>query len=106
MIKITISIMMVLLMGSVTWGQEPVEHPPEQYDRKDFTEDTRISRGGQLYDNWWKTKLHIDKTVLTAKALILPVLKEYMRLHKKCPLESLKAHLKVQQAKIMTSDHT
>ena len=61
MIKVTISIMMMLLMGTLTWGQEPVEHPPEQYDRKDFTEDTRISRGGQLYDNWWKTKLHIDK---------------------------------------------
>jgi thiosulfate dehydrogenase len=61
MSQVIISILMMLLMGAMAWGQEPADHPPEQYDRKDFTEDIRISRGGQLYDNWWKTKVNIDK---------------------------------------------
>jgi thiosulfate dehydrogenase len=26
-----------------------------------MTEDIRISRGGQLYDNWWKTSVDVDK---------------------------------------------
>ncbi len=35
------------------------EYAPMKYEGTEITEDMRISRGGQLYDNWWRTS---DKT--------------------------------------------
>jgi thiosulfate dehydrogenase len=37
------------------------EFPPEKHDRADFSEEMRISRGGQLYDNWWRTTVDAEK---------------------------------------------
>jgi len=61
MFRIGISFILALCMYSPSWGDGPVDHPPEQYDQKIFTEKMRISRGGQLYDNWWKTTDNGDK---------------------------------------------
>ena len=43
-------------MGSSMHDYAPVPFPDELY-----TDDMRISRGGQLYDDWWRTKVDIDK---------------------------------------------
>jgi thiosulfate dehydrogenase len=32
-----------------------------QYDRNNYTEEMHISRGGQLYDNWWSTTVDAEK---------------------------------------------
>jgi thiosulfate dehydrogenase len=37
------------------------DYPPEKYQRTAYTEDMHISRGGQLYDNWWKTTVDTMK---------------------------------------------
>lgn len=34
---------------------------PIEYSQRQFTEDMHISRGGQLYDNWWKTTIDTIK---------------------------------------------
>jgi thiosulfate dehydrogenase len=40
---------------------EALDYSPVQYESKSFTEDMRISRGGQLYDNWWKATVNGKK---------------------------------------------
>jgi thiosulfate dehydrogenase len=42
--------------GDGTDLHSPLQHPPEKY-----TEQMRISRGGQLYDNWLKTTVDTEK---------------------------------------------
>ena len=37
------------------------EFPPKQYDIADVSEEMRISRGGQLYDNWWRATVNSEK---------------------------------------------
>jgi thiosulfate dehydrogenase len=37
------------------------DHSPIQYDSEFYTEDMHISRGGQLYDDWWKTTANTVK---------------------------------------------
>ena len=39
------------------------DHSPVQYNPDFYSEDMRISRGGQLYDNWWKTTTTTVKPV-------------------------------------------
>jgi thiosulfate dehydrogenase len=34
---------------------------PIEYSQQQFTEDMHISRGGQLYDNWWKATVDTNK---------------------------------------------
>jgi thiosulfate dehydrogenase len=36
-------------------GSSPFDYSPIQHGKENITEEMRISRGGQLYDNWWKT---------------------------------------------------
>ena len=43
------------MMGGMN-DYSPVDYNPEM-----FSEDMRISRGGQLYDNWWKTTVDTEK---------------------------------------------
>jgi thiosulfate dehydrogenase len=33
---------------------EALDYSPVKYERENLTEEMRISRGGQLYDNWWQ----------------------------------------------------
>jgi mono/diheme cytochrome c family protein len=37
------------------------DYSPVHYDPQQFSEDMHISRGGQLYDDWWKTMVDVDK---------------------------------------------
>jgi thiosulfate dehydrogenase len=37
------------------------DYSPINYNPQMFSEDMRISRGGQLYDNWWKTTVDSEK---------------------------------------------
>jgi len=37
------------------------DYSPLHYDPQQFSEDMHISRGGQLYDDWWKTMVGTDK---------------------------------------------
>jgi thiosulfate dehydrogenase len=42
-------------------GKDMHDIGPVQYQRQKFTEEMQISRGGQLYDNWWRTTLETVK---------------------------------------------
>jgi thiosulfate dehydrogenase len=42
-------------------ADETADFAPIKYERENMTEEMRISRGGQLYDNWWKTSPNTDK---------------------------------------------
>jgi thiosulfate dehydrogenase len=61
MIRLSYSIVVLLLINTVLWAQDSLDHSPAKYERKDFTEDMRVSRGGQLYDNWWKVTVDAEK---------------------------------------------
>jgi thiosulfate dehydrogenase len=55
-----------LLMAAATAAIAGMEHgahdiTPIEYSQESFNEEMRISRGGQLYDNWWKTTLETHK---------------------------------------------
>jgi thiosulfate dehydrogenase len=41
-------------MGHGMMGGGMHDYSPFQYNESTYTEDMRISRGGQLYDNWWR----------------------------------------------------
>jgi thiosulfate dehydrogenase len=40
---------------------DPHDYKPVEHDQKSFTEAMHISRGGQLYDNWWKATVNTIK---------------------------------------------
>ena len=42
-------------------ADETAAYAPVKYEIKNLTEEMRISRGGQLYDNWWKTSTEAEK---------------------------------------------
>lgn len=50
-----------MMRGGHMMGGEMHDYTPIQYDPQLFSEDMRISRGGQLYDNWWKTLIDTEK---------------------------------------------
>lgn len=59
--RIAIILLVLLLMSTLSAAQmENTEEKdihdiaPVQYQRHSFTEEMHISRGGQLYDNWWR----------------------------------------------------
>lgn len=37
------------------------DYAPVHHDRENYTEEMHISRGGQLYDNWWRTTADTEK---------------------------------------------
>jgi hypothetical protein len=47
------------MMGRSTQQLYPQSYSQEEHDKLD--ELIRISRGGQLYDNWWKATIDTDK---------------------------------------------
>ncbi|MFC1815591.1 hypothetical protein ACFL0M_06505 [Thermodesulfobacteriota bacterium] len=47
------------MMGRSTQQLYPQSYPQEENDKLD--ELLRISRGGQLYDDWWKTTIDTEK---------------------------------------------
>lgn len=52
----------VIYMPSMVFPVDDVhDYSPIRYEREKFTGEMRISRGGQLYDNWWKTTVNTDK---------------------------------------------
>ncbi len=66
--KVLIAIVFVVLASSLSLAQmgrmmEGAMHEisPINYDRDNFNEGMRISRGGQLYDNWWKATVYTVK---------------------------------------------
>lgn len=66
--RIIMVLIIITAFGTVTWAQmedmmrggmhdiSPIKYPPDR-----FTKEMHISRGGQLYDNWWKTTINTPK---------------------------------------------
>ncbi len=66
--RIIMVLIIITAFGTVTWAQmggmmgegmhdiSPIKYPPDM-----FTKEMHISRGGQLYDNWWKTTVNTPK---------------------------------------------
>ena len=50
-----------VLYAEMEMGMGMHDHAPVPYSVEQFTDEMHISRGGQLYDNWWRTKIDIDK---------------------------------------------
>jgi cytochrome c553 len=53
--KSALLLIIVFVCTSLVYAAGIDTHAPEQYDRDSFTEEMHISRGGQLYDDWWST---------------------------------------------------
>ncbi len=51
--KSALLLIIVFVCTSLVYAAGIDTHAPEQHDRDSFTEEMHISRGGQLYDNWW-----------------------------------------------------
>lgn len=66
--RIIMVLIIITAFGTVTWAQmgdmmrggmhdiSPIKYSPDR-----FTKEMHISRGGQLYDNWWKTTVNTLK---------------------------------------------
>ncbi len=52
--------LMVFSLASYVNG-DTESHAPIQYNMQELSADMSISRGGQLYDNWWSTKVDVPK---------------------------------------------
>ncbi len=62
--KMIIAVLVILTAAAVSYaqmGKSMGDYAPVAYSAEQFTEDMHISRGGQLYDNWWRTKVNVDK---------------------------------------------
>ncbi len=55
------SFIFTIMSASLLWGSSANDYSPLMYERENMTETMRISRGGQLYDNWWKTSTGVEK---------------------------------------------
>jgi thiosulfate dehydrogenase len=44
-----------------TKEKKALDFPPKEYEREKFSEEMQISRGGQLYDNWWRATVDPEK---------------------------------------------
>lgn len=59
---IVLSVSTYAFAQSVSISDEKVfEFPPKKYERADYSNEMRISRGGQLYDNWWQATVNSEK---------------------------------------------
>lgn len=63
--KIAVLLIMLLISSTAAFAQMGMKMgrgmhdvTPIEYSQQQFTEDMHISRGGQLYDNWWKATVH------------------------------------------------
>jgi thiosulfate dehydrogenase len=64
--KIALSLIILIVSSTAALAQMGMrggmhDVTPIEYSQQQFTEDMRISRGGQLYDNWWKTTIDTVK---------------------------------------------
>jgi thiosulfate dehydrogenase len=66
--KTLISVVVLIILSSLSWAEmggmmQGGMHDlsPVPYNRESFNEAMHISRGGQLYDNWWRTTTNTDK---------------------------------------------
>ena len=69
--RIIIALIIIMVFFTVTWAQmrgmmrggmhdiSPIS--PIQYQQERFSEEMHISRGGQLYDDWWRTTVDTVK---------------------------------------------
>ena len=60
LIYVTI-LVMTFMSAHTIFGSETDDYAPMKYERENMTEKMRISRGGQLYDNWWRTSTQAEK---------------------------------------------
>jgi thiosulfate dehydrogenase len=54
------SLIITMMSAPMIFGSDANDYAPMKYENK-MTEEMRISRGGQLYDNWWKTSTKAEK---------------------------------------------
>lgn len=60
-------ILSVILLSAVSVVAETEEggnahdYAPVPFPDEEYTDELRVSRGGQLYDDWWRTKVDVDK---------------------------------------------
>jgi len=64
--KIAVLVFIMIVSGTVVLaemikGSGINDFTPMEYFQEQITEEMRISRGGQLYDNWWKTTVDIRR---------------------------------------------
>lgn len=62
----TVTVLFVILIAAATsspaqMGKGMHDVTPIEYSQQQFTEDMHISRGGQLYDDWWRTSPYSKK---------------------------------------------
>jgi thiosulfate dehydrogenase len=51
----------IMALNQVVMGSDMLDFTPIEYTQEQLTEDMHISRGGQLYDNWWKATVDTRK---------------------------------------------
>jgi thiosulfate dehydrogenase len=56
-----LTLIFTIMTASMIFGSDTYDYAPMKYERENMTEKMRISRGGQLYDNWWKTSPDAEK---------------------------------------------
>ena len=66
--RIIIALIIIMVFFTVTWAQMRGmmrggmhDISPMQYQQERFSEEMHISRGGQLYDDWWRTTVDTVK---------------------------------------------
>jgi thiosulfate dehydrogenase len=53
--------MLIIIPSSGYSEDDPFDYKPVEHDQQSFTKAMHMSRGGQLYDNWWKAKVDVKK---------------------------------------------
>lgn len=61
--RITLFVIFIILNISLLVNADsgPADYKPIEHSRQNFTKDMHVSRGGQLYDNWWKATVDTEK---------------------------------------------
>jgi thiosulfate dehydrogenase len=62
--KVAVLLFILIVASNVAlaqMGRGMHDVTPVEYSQQQFTEDMRISRGGQLYDDWWKATVDTGK---------------------------------------------
>ena len=62
--KTIITLLIILVTSAFSYAQSGKgmhDYTPLPFPDEEYTDDMRISRGGQLYDDWWRTKVDVDK---------------------------------------------
>ena len=62
--KTIIVVLIILTAAALSYaekGSGMYDYTPLPFPDEEYTDEMRVSRGGQLYDDWWRTKVYIDK---------------------------------------------